>query len=242
MIKISKTFQYLNGTLFIDWQGEGVKDISKQTELLEKLIKRKGKKNIKELVSFIKTIFRDFNEELLQVSYEDENTCEKVLYINGNLKNYIKEGSDYSISYNQASKINLNYKKIKNISSYEEISRAKEEISKLIESIYVIEDVPVIKLDEEAKKLIQVYQLFYQQNPDFSEEDISIKIEAMLVILAGFDYSLNENYSFNMLRKGKMPISLYLEDMIDKLFPYGRIEEVSNPLKMDMQRLLNLNY
>lgn len=87
-------------------------------------------------------------------------------------------------------------------------------------------------LDINDKELIEIYKLFYNENPDFSSKGINIKVQAMMSILAEFGISLDDDYGFIPWEKEKIPISLKLEQRINKLYPLGEISSTENSVKL----------
>ena len=84
----------------------------------------------------------------------------------------------------------------------------------------------------DSKALIEIYKLFYDENPDFSLSNINIRVQTMMSILAQFGITLGADYSFSLLEKSKMPNSLYIEQLVNKLFPLGEITDVDEPIKL----------
>ena len=72
----------------------------------------------------------------------------------------------------------------------------------------------------------------YKENPDFSSKDINVKVQTMMSILAEFGITLDCDYSFDLMGKKKMPVSLKLEEMVQKMYPLGLVSEVKDNIKI----------
>ena len=54
----------------------------------------------------------------------------------------------------------------------------------------------------------------------------------MMSILAKFGITLDCDYSFSLMTKLKMPLSLKLEEMVQKMYPFGVVSEVEDNVKL----------
>ena len=213
-------------------------DIEKINNLLDKLIdNQKDCNNMLRNVSFIRTILRDYEEKLLVVKYSNlEGINEIVKYDNGNLYFY-----EYDIE-NKDGYMNLIYEP-KNLDDCFKfiMSNNKDDFSKyprcyskeiasqfdgLLQNIYKLIDIKGITIDDECKKLIEIYKYFYNEAPNFSDKNINIKIQIMMNILYKFGIKLADGYIFCPYSKGGLPISLEIEHLVNSLFPLGEISEI----------------
>lgn len=192
-------------------------------------------------VASIRTILKDFEEKLLIVSHSDSNSNKEIVeYYNCNLflyeyniDNSTSDEDQISIKYKPGNYLDLSFEDFEgNIADYPNSESAVKLFTDMLNKIYQLKHIRAIELDRDSKALIEIYKLFYNENPDFSEKNINIKVQAMISILAEFGISFEDYYCFRPLEKGEMPISLDLEQKIDKLFPFGEIVEVNEPVKL----------
>lgn len=96
-------------------------------------------------------------------------------------------------------------------------------------------NVKAIKLNREEKLLIEIYKLFYNENPDFLNKEINIKIQTMVFILSSFGVSLSDNYNFSLYKDEKAPFSINLAILINKLYPFGEVENIKDNVKLNKE-------
>ena len=202
-------------------------DKEKIDESIDKFVNNKNHKNMIQNVSFIRTILKDCKENLLIVKYNDNNFQEMVRYNKGNLflfdvKNKVDNdlahanftlGKGLNVYFPDLSKSTIDY-------SNDSIN---EKFNKLTNHIYLLKNANCINIDLNCKMLIETYKLFYNEEPDFSDSNINIRIQTMIFLLQQFGISLDDNYSFSLLGKYKIPLSLKLEQFVNKLFPLGKV-------------------
>ncbi len=80
-------------------------------------------------------------------------------------------------------------------------------------------------ISKEMKVLIEIYRLFYRENPNFSDKNINIKIQTMMVILFHFGLSFGIDYGFHFLSSKKLPISFNLQEDIKNLYQIGEVTD-----------------
>lgn len=192
-------------------------------------------------ISFIRTILVDYEEKLLVASYSNGKGIKEVIkYENGALFSFIykdkteeKQNSMY-VAFTSGKGLNISFPGFEsnNIVDYSSSEIINKKITNLIKYIYSLKNVKTVYLDIDSKLLIEIYKLFYNENPDFSTPTISIKVQAMMSILSQFGISFGDIYGFRFWGKDKMPMSLSLEQLVDKLFPLGEIIETSDPIKI----------
>lgn len=207
-------------------------DLVKINLLLDKIVDNKYYgNNVPRIISAIRTILKDFEEKLLVVTRVSSNSTEIVKYDNGYLFHYELENEDkMSVCYDGISGLNFSFSK-DIIDDYSKSRIATKQFSVMSNLIQYLKDIKGIKLDYDSNVLIEVYRLFYGENPDFSLQNINVRFQAMLSILAGFGISLGDYYSFLPgveycdLEKVNMPISLAIEQRVDSLFPLGEVTE-----------------
>ena len=242
-ISIRKTLNFTKGSIGIRYNGilNDNANLDKINALLEDFINNHRHNYMTENVSIVRTIFKDCEEKLLVIFYQDETGSELVKYDNSNLSLYEKskreENSEhfdrYKIKYESPYDIKLDYNnKETDMSNYLGIELVSKEINEIIKQIYYLKNAKAVVLDTDDKSLIEIYKLFYNEKPDFSSRDINIKIQTMMSILAEFGISLGDDYAFSLWGKVKMPVSLNLEQRVNKLYPLGEVDSVEDSVKL----------
>lgn len=238
---IRKTKEYEDGTVF-EFRYEGIPfeifDEEKVEELIEKFLNKKVlHRDMLKNVAYIRTILNSSKEKLLVVHYKDRDNEETVKYDNGVLFLYDgKKYDDESLNYmevkfqpNDELKVSFSDFEDKHIIEYPNIRDIKNKFDEIVEHINSLKNVKPVYLNNDTKAIIEAYKLFYGENPDFSKEDINIKIQTMLSILAQFDISFGE-YSFCI--NERMPESLTLLQMTNRLFPLGEVTIIEDPVEL----------
>ena len=196
--------------------------------------------NMLENVTALRTILSDCQEKLLVISYEDEKGKELVKYDYTKLFYFEKTkkidnefGNDkYTLKYDSDDGIGIEYYSDEDILEYSNVQNFTKEIKSIMEHIKALSDVKSVTLYDNEKELIEIYKLFYKENPDFSSKDIKVKVQTMMSILAEFGITLDCDYSFDLMGKKKMPLSLKFEEMVQKMYPLGVISEVKDNVKL----------
>ena len=240
-ITIRKIKGYEGGTVF-EFRYEGIPfevyDEEKSEELIGKFLNKKSlHRDMLRNVAYIRTILNSSKEKLLVIHYKDRDNEETVKYDNGILSFYEgKKYDDESLNYmkvkfqpNDELKISFSDFEDKQIIEYPNIKDTKNQFDEMVDHINSLLNVKPVYLNNDTKAIIETYKLFYDENPDFSKEDINIKIQTMLSILAQFDISFGD-YSFYI--NERMPESLTLLQMVNRLFPLGEVTVIEDPVKL----------
>lgn len=242
-IIISKTLNFAKGSIEVRYKGipSVNADLDKIDALLEDFISNHRHNYMIENVSIVRTILTDCEEKLLVIFYQDEKGSELVKYDNSNLFLYEKsqreENSEYydryKIKYEPTNGIKLHYNNHEtDVADYLGIELVSKEITEIMKQIYYLKNAKPIVLDTDDKALIEIYKLFYNENPDFSSKGINIKVQTMMSILAEFGISLEDDYGFSLCGKVKMPVSLNLEQRVNKLYPLGKVSSFEDGVKL----------
>lgn len=242
-ISISKTLNFTKGSIEVRFNGipNDNADLDKIEALLEDFINNHRHNYMIENVSIVRTILKDCEEKLLVIFYQDEKGSELVKYDNSNLFLYEKskreENSEYydryKIKYEPTNSIKLDYNNHEtDVADYPGIELVSKEITEMMKQIYYLKNAKAVVLDTDDKALIEIYKLFYNENPDFSSKDINIKVQTMMSILAEFGISLGDDYGFSLWGKVKMPVSLNLEQRVNKLYPLGEVSSLEDSVKL----------
>lgn len=207
-------------------------DISQLDNELEEFIHAKCRNDMLKNIMMIRTILDSIEEKSLVVSYEDENTLEMVKYDCTNLYFYQKQRKDKTLEIiympnHGGLQIKDNYRDLEDYSTVQTVSK---ELVSAIDRIHDLTRVKKIILDENSKRMIEIYKVFYQENPNFQSKDINIRMQTMMSILNYFDLSVG--YDFCLLGKMMMPISLRLEQDVERLYPFDEIDEVEDNVSL----------
>lgn len=186
--------------------------------------------NMIENVTILRTILREYQEISLDVIVSCDDEKEKVFYLNlYNLHwfNFTKNSQKYKIKYDNIMGLELNYhNEVDNLKKY------TDDLSDIMKYISDLSNVGPIIINDNDKALIEIYKLFYKENPDFSSEDINVKVQTMMSILSEFGITLDCDYAFYLMGKKKMPMSLKLKEMVKKMYPFGVVNEVKDNIKL----------
>ena len=216
-------------------------DKDKIAKLIDSFVnEQRFHKDMLKNVSFLRTILKEFEENLLVVEYSDTNIQEIVKYDNGVLllfkcKNRNKKNENsLSAEFNSGRGLNVSITDFdqNSIVEYPKSKEINEKFCELIEHIDLLKKAKAITLDRDSKVLIEIYKLFYNENPNFSFANINVRIQTMMSILEHFGISLGDDYTFNFWETIKMPISLNLEQLVNHLFPLGEIIDIIDPIKI----------
>lgn len=243
-IIINKKLNFTKGSIEIRYNGLHTNDnvdLDKIYALLEDFINNHRHNYMIENVTIIRTILKDCEEKELDIFYQDENVSEHIKYNNSNLILYEKsereENSEYydryKIKYELTNGIKLDYNNHEiDVADYSGIELVSKEITEMMKQIYYLKNAKAVVLDTDDKLLIEIYKLFYNENPDFSSKDINIKVQTMMFILAEFGISLGDDYGFSLCGKIGVPMSLNLEQRVNKLYPLGEVSSLKDNVKL----------
>lgn len=195
-------------------------------------------------VSFIRTILREINENLLEIKFENKRKEEVILYGKKKILFYNKINKIYEnykvsvdIELQGEEQLSLVFKTYDNtILDYHEIIK---ENSSIIYDIERLKDIKSIELNKSSKCLIEIYKLFFNEIPDFSD-DIDKRVQSMMSILAMFNVNLDVDYSFAPITDKRIPFSFTLEQIIKDLYPFGKVEDIEEPVTIlkDKQQVI----
>lgn len=242
-VNINKT---LKGNIELRYEGvsTGNIDLDKVNALLDDFINNRKHNSMVENVTVVRTALKGCEENLLEIFCEYEGCSEHVKYDDSFLSLYEKSKKDgidsYEVKYDSNAGLKIHYKSDDtNLENYKE---ALEDKIETIQKIHSLSEVKGVFLDSEDKALIETYRLFYNENPDFSKEDIQIKIQTMMHILETFGITIGDDYGFKPAGGKKMPLSLNLGKRIHKLYPLGEIGNslVNVKLDRDSKRIIKI--
>ncbi len=237
-IKLEKFIQYKNGvTLHFKYIGTPNEfyDKKKSRRLIGMFLSQNvSPSNMINVVSGIRTILNTCDENLLMIEYCDKDHHEMIKYSHKVLISYIGSKNndntlaDVDVEFHAGSKLNVSFNNAI-LMEYPYNNVVKDKLDAWLKYIDSLSHINKITMDKKSKVLIEVYQLFYQENPDFSQEDINIKMQTMVSILASFNLVLGD-YSFSI--DDEIPQSLTLLQKVNELFCYGEIKEIDEEVAL----------
>ena len=189
-------------------------------------------------VKFLRTILKDYDERLLVISYQNGEVKETIKFVNSHISLFEKRDKDselaenFIIKFTPSDNISFMLTDTNNkVIDYSNLKNISDRITEVLQEIYYLSHAKPIELDQDSKVIVEVYKLFYNKNPDFSNKNINIKIQTMLSILAEFYISVGD-YGFSLSGKRNIPMSMNLSNLVYELFPLGEIKEIDNPIQL----------
>ncbi len=189
-------------------------------------------------VKFLRTILKDYDERLLVISYQNGEVKETIKFVNSHISLFEKRDKDselaenFIVKFTPSDNISFMLTDTNNkVIDYSNLKNISDRITEVLQEIYYLSHAKPIELDQDSKVIVEVYKLFYNKNPDFSNKNINIKIQTMLSILAEFYISVGD-YGFSLSGKRNIPMSMNLSNLVYELFPLGEIKEIDNPIQL----------
>ena len=169
-------------------------------------------------VSYIRTIFIDFDEEYIYMKYHDNNKDEMVEYKNKELT-----------LYDLKSKESEAKKKGKNKINNDAYQKRNETLSKL-------KNIGPVGIGPNEYKLIVAYNYFFNMHPNFVSKNINIQFQCMIQILSKFGVQLLELNDYCYDEERGIMISPLLDKIVGDLFPYGMIRGINEKEINDLDK------
>lgn len=192
-------------------------DEVKQNEILDKCMN--GLKNYNDLVrivSWIRTIFKNWDEKFLEIQIFHNGNTTILLYEEKKLKLFEQVSSDGKrFLFKEGEKINFD----NGINSNND--NILNMLANRIEQIKKFKNISELKLNEFEQELCDIYYLFYNENPDFLSDELSIKMQMMVLILKSLN--MNNDYSFAS-KDRKVPICYEIVNFVNKMQPLGKLK------------------
>ena len=224
-VKISKSYNLENESFTINYEGIteiNTDDLNDVNNLLTDFVNNHNHIDMVTNVRILATIFKNFNNMKLEVFSHYNGVSENIRYQNDELIYYEKVigNNECKFEYNNLNGIKFECDKHGN-------KVVISLLTEIMEQLYFLKQFKKYDLNTNDKILIEIYRLFYNENPDFSDKNINIKIQTMMSILAQFNISLSE-YSFTLWKNSKVPISEDLNMQINKLYSFVKIKSEDN--------------
>lgn len=235
--KYSREKSHLKIELTVECKDENIQKEALEAKLDTVFNRIFSFENIEQIIVWIRTLFQDMEEKNLKVEVGTINENIVASYKKRELVRVEIEGKQSQD--NKRILLKTCYDKDHGIcfSAFTNSSKPicipvkqyEENSKKAFKTIKSLENASAIKLQEKDKTIWEFYKLFYEENPDFSSEDLSIKIQTMLCILVRFNISLGYGFDHTLL-DNKMPFSLALQYDLDRLIPLGEVQEIEEPV------------
>lgn len=238
-LNLRKLKESKNGAT-LEFRYEGIQNNVFDKEKTEKLIESFLSKDtlhqdmIRNII-YLRTILKDTEEKLLVVKYENDDSTEIVKYDNGFLFSFECKkvnSEDYiEAKFTPCDGLTVSFGNFGHDHIMEPIQakNTKDKFAEIVDHIASLRKASCVYLDNDSKAVIEAYKLFYNENLDFSKEDINIKIQTMMSILVQFNICFGD-YSFNI--NDKMPESIRVAKMVNHLFPLGEVVAIEDPIEL----------
>lgn len=235
----SETLFFNTDGMNIQFKGIPLKeniDTNQIQEQINQFIKSDNYKNIVNIVCFLRTILRDYQEIKLFIFYKNEFGTELVEYSNLELmlfkKSENKQVGDYQesyrVQYHSSLGIDLNYNNTDSINS-NDMRVASDKIYHLMNQINELKNAHSIELDPDVEKLIEIYTLFFNESPDFNNPNIEAKFQLMISILIQFGSQL-DNFSSDLNILYSKDIKTIIENLklLNGIYPKNHKSKLNN--------------
>ncbi len=242
-VEFNKCIQEKNGASF-EFQYKGTPkrenlDKNRIQELIAKFM-NKYHGDMVTNVKFLRTILKDYDERLLVISYKNGMVKETIKFDNSHISLFEKNeketdnefANSFSVRFTTGDNVSFMFTDANNnVIDYSSIKNISDRITKVLQEIYYLSHVKSIELNQDSKVIVELYRLFYNESPDFSDNNINIKIQTMLSILAEFNISVGD-YAFSLSGKRNIPMSMSLSNLVYELFPLGEVKDIDNPIEL----------
>lgn len=188
------------------------------------------KYNLAEIIRIIRTLFRDVKEHVLTIEYNFEGGWEQIEYYDGMIAFYEKHilGSkkcniEYIVGEEMGDFKGFKFEYSNPYKNYGSKSNKEYPQTELLNALNTIDSyskIEKVNLTDEAKYLIEIYNIFFNEVPDFSDPNIKSRIQSMACLLYCFD--VYSEFDF-VLNSNNMPYSLDLAILVSGLYPYGKV-------------------
>lgn len=155
---------------------------------------------ITEVVFKLKSILQNYYDVYFRVEKVIDGNNIILSFNNNKLDNYCsiyrnyKEISDFTLNYDLFS--GLVIKSNNKLISGMDVDNISNMISRELSIIKKLKNVSLVAVDLDGKVLYEIYKLFYNEVPNFSDEIVKRKTNAMMGILDSYDISLGKGYKF----------------------------------------------
>jgi len=219
----------------INYQGYGVRDNNVERILDSFFYEFKDQTiELDYLISVIRKILDNYDENFLNIIlvYKNSNNYE-VSYVDKELSKYesfqelvLLNEYDYVGLIVRFDEYGINFSLTNNAGMILD-SKIIEIINKELSKTVLLNNPKLLDFSYEDILLTKVYMLFYNENPDFSLEEVRIKTQCMLSILKFFNIIMNVHVNFHFDSKINIPVSSDVNRMINNIIPFGKINKIN---------------
>ena len=186
--------------------------------------------DIKEDVGFIRRIFEDYDETSLSLVYVNPLIKKTIRFKNSAFSSF-ECSSDISNHYDfkyvvddTTNKINVMFTTPERENDWTNVTNVGATISGILRDMAQFDHIETVEFPELAEVLTEVYRLFYNENPDFSDKNILIKMRTMKNVL----------WFYNVQFLGEKTYLLsMIESTLPKLFPFGEVKKSFDSVEFD---------
>jgi len=234
-IIIQKNYMLKHFKIDINYQGYGVRDNNVERILDSFFYEFKDQTiELDYLISVIRKILDNYDENFLNIIlvYKNSNNYE-VSYVDKELSKYesfqelvLLNEYDYVGLIVRFDEYGINFSLTNNAGMILD-SKIIEIINKELSKTVLLNNPKLLDFSYEDILLTKVYMLFYNENPDFSLEEVRIKTQCMLSILKFFNIIMNVHVNFHFDSKINIPVSSDVNRMINNIIPFGKINKIN---------------
>lgn len=197
--------------------------------------------NIDQIITYIRTIYRSLEEKHLCIKCScSNNDKQKYVAMDIHDKSFTRFVLSEKIDKNtnltmRCGGVHLSYEIYENGKRLNLFSTDKYDvyIRNTLKEMRSYANIGRKELNNEHKVINYIYKLFFDESPDFSDEDIELRVQAMMSILSHFGITLGDKYSFvNLPTFDKEPFSHNLSLLVKDLKPYGKIDDLVENIKL----------
>ena len=170
-------------------------------------------------ISFLRTIFVDYDEKYLYIKYSDKSKVEYVEYKNKELTLYDCKILESNKKGNKSSQNNLKQR------------------SRIMDAL---KNIGPIGIGPTEYRLIDCYNYFYDMNPNFSNRQVSVLFQCMILILRKYGINVLELNDYVFDQNLGIPVSQSLDKIVSDLFPYGMIRKKGNDKSLTEDEIVRI--
>ena len=184
-------------------------------------------RDITKIIGDIRTLFRNFNEEKLVISFlKKKEYSYKICYDNKILVSYQNNFLDNDCKFNFGYEKNDNSMFFNTIDNNEYNTNSNKFIDIYIQKLKelnLLKNISINNLPYELLYINELYKLFYGRYPNYNSDNIIVKIQNIVYILCEYGLYLPNSYFFSNNNDNKIPLCENLTSLIKDAVPYGMI-------------------